>query len=386
MFFEIRRGAESEETREAVTRRAVCARGERARTNTAGRHDGRLGTWSFLLLVTVLVSSIGVPAFAREAGKNVVAVYAGSNVPMWTNEIATRFSKETGIPTQIFGAPLPAAAVAATGKHPEFNVALIAEYSAPLLAKKGLIKLFDPSDLPGLKEIPKKFWPMTPTGKVMGMPIYFGIFGIAYNTKLAKASDFTSWSDLLAPKWKGKISVTAPNFMAVYDLQLYSKIFGSEAAGYEFIRKLLPQSLNIYTSMASVESQLGSGEVAAVPYYGQEIALMRSNGDRSVAFTVPKQGGLILPYLVVVPSGAKNVNDAMALLKALVQPTYQLIFAKQMHVWPMNPSVQLPSNLAESMGVISEAMKNNYEPNWWPVGLNIVSNTAKLQKLFEESR
>ncbi len=331
-----------------------------------------------------------VPAVAQNPGKVIIAAYSGSGSALWRKAVTTPFTAATGIPAEVFESALPAASVAQAAGHPQFNVALIAEYSAPLLAKRGLIRLFDPSELPALQAIPKEFWPMTPEGKVMGVPVYFGLYGIAYNTDMAKASDFKSWNDLLDPKWAGQISVAAANFMAAYDVNVFAKIGGGDEThldpGYAFLKKLIPQALNVYSSMASVESQLGRGEVVAAPYFANQIEMLRRGGTTSVAETIPQEGGLILPYMLVIPSGSADIPAAEKLLNAVVQPSYQVGFAEGSGVWPMNPATTLPPDLQARMGSVDHALKTNLSVNWWNVGSNLEIQTHKIQDLMQMAK
>ena len=326
-------------------------------------------------------------ASAQESRKVVIATYPGSGAALWREQVAKPFTAATGIPAQVFEAPLPAASVAQAAGHPQFNVALIAAYSAPNLAKRGLIKLFDAAELPGLQSIPKRFWPMTPEGKVMGMPVYFGLYGIAYNTDLAKASDFSSWNDLLDPKWQGQISITAPNFMAAYDVNLFAKLGGGDEThsepGYAFLRKLAAQSLNVYSSMASVEAQLERGEVVAAPYFANQIEMLRRRGATGVAMVIPKEGGLITPYLLVIPTGADDVADAEALLNAVIAPSYEVAFSKGSGAWPVNPATVLPPDLAKRMGTVESVMASNINLDWWIIGSNLEPQTHTIQALLQ---
>ena len=280
----------------------------------------------------------GLPLYAaaraRAEGtpKVIIATYAGVSTPMWKNVVTDPFTKETGISADVFAVPLPAASVAQAAGNPQFNLALVAEYSVPGLVARNLIELLTPDDIPGIRAVPEKLWPKVPDGRLMGMPCYFGLFGIAYNTSMASADDFKSWKALLDPKWKGQVSISRANFIAAYDVQLYAKLGGGNEhnlqPGYDFLRKLIPQTLNVYSSMASVESQLARGEVAAAPFFANEISIMRRNGDTEVAVRIPDEGGLILPYMLVMPKGAPNSGcgeetderDRRAALPSRVRP------------------------------------------------------------------
>ncbi len=107
--------------------------------------------------------------------------------------------------------------------------------------------------------------------------------------------------------------------LAAYDLTLFAKLGGGDAAhvepGYKFIRKLAADARSVYSSMATFESELSRGEVVAAPFYSAEITMQKRAGAPSIAFTVPKEGGLMLPYLLVLPAGAPRSAEALRFLE-----------------------------------------------------------------------
>jgi putative spermidine/putrescine transport system substrate-binding protein len=165
---------------------------------------------------------------ARAEDKLTIAVYSGIAVDQWKRAVAEPFQKETGIPVDIFGAPLPASAIAAAEGQPAFQVGLIASYQAAGLVESGKIITLDPKDFPTLRDIDEKYFLKTPDGKIAGVPIYFTYYGIAFNTDMAKKEDFSSWKSILDKKWKGQISQTRGLFAAAYDLTLFAKLNGGD--------------------------------------------------------------------------------------------------------------------------------------------------------------
>ncbi len=331
------------------------------------------------------------PARAQSDAKVIIATYAGLGTQAWKSIVVEPYTRATGVKADVFEAALPAAAVAQAEGHPQFNVANIAAYQAPRLVQRGLIELLTPDDIPAIRNVPEKLWPLTPDGKLIGMPVYFGLFGIAYNTGMAGADDFATWNNLLLPKWKGQISITRPNFLAAYDVNLYARLNGGDEnhldPGYAFLRKLIPQALNVYTSMASLEAEVGRGEVAAAPFYANEIAMLRRSGTDAVAMRVPNEGGLVLPYLLVIPKGGPNPDAARAMVNAIVEPQYQIGFSQVSLVWPMNTAVALPSDVQKELGMTADqAQARNIALDWWTVGSNLEAVTGKITALVDAAK
>lgn len=319
----------------------------------------------------------------------VAAVNAGESSRIWRKVVAPEFTRTTGIPLQVFESALPSTSIAQAAGNPDFDVAMIATYSMPRLARLGLLDELTPEEVPAIRTVPERFWPRTPSGKLAGIPLYFSIYGIAFNNTLANASDFESWNGLLAPKWKGQISLTRPLFLAPYDATLFAKLNGGDEhnpqPGYDFIRKLAGQALTVYTSMASLEAQLARGEVVAGPFYSAEVMSVRRGGANEISFTVPKEGGLVLSYFVGIPKGAPHRADALKLLNAILDQHYQQGFAQEAGWWPMNPAVTLPPALVKEMGgTQAEMMERNYYPDWNVVGANLEQRIRDIEELIRK--
>jgi putative spermidine/putrescine transport system substrate-binding protein len=345
--------------------------------------------------VAFMLLSLGFAAFAgvgtaRAQEKLVIASYGGMTGEMWKQVVAAPFQKQTGIPTEIFESPLPAASVASAGGAPQFQLALIAAASIPELMKAGKIEPLTPDQIPNLKNIPEKYWLKTPDGKLAGIPVYQGIYGIAYNKDMAQASDFDSWKSLANPKWKGLISISRASFVSIYDLTIYSRLAGGNDSsmdpGVPLLKQILPNVNSVYSSMATLLSQLGRGEVAAAPFYSTQIAQLKKSGVTNIDLVIPKEGGLLLPYFLVIPKGATNLEAARRLLNEVLAPSYQQAFATGA-VWPVNPSARLSPEIEKEMGAtLDEALTRNFAADWWTVGSAQAARTRRVEDLLSETR
>ncbi len=350
----------------------------------AALNKGR--TRSVVAAAMLLLLSPG--AVAQSPAPLVIATYAGESAKLWKWAVAEPFAKESGIPTTIFESPLPSSSVASAQGQPQFHAAILGAYQVPNVEQQ-IVEL-TPEDVPNIKEIPEKYWVRTSSGKLAGVPIYFSYLGVAYNTDLAKPADFTSWKDLAAPKWKDKISISRPVFVAAYDLTLYAKLAGGDEndvkPGIDLLSRIAQNALNVYTSMASVQAQLGRGEVVATPFYSTQVALLRRAGVTNVDITTPKEGGLLLSYVLAIPKGVKNLEGAKQLLNAAIRPEYQLRLAEG-GIWPLNPNAKLTPELEKSLGgTLENAMARNYAPNWYTVGKANPERTRLVEEIIENAR
>jgi len=350
-----------------------------------------LPAWTRRGLLGASATSLAAPGLRAQESAITIAIYAGSSAALWRDRIAGPFTAQTGVKLEVFEAALPAAAVAQARGRPQFDVALIANYSAPGLAARNLLEDVTPEAIPAIRDIPERYWTRNTAGKLIGMPIYFSFYGIVYNTDLASAADFASWNDLLDPKWKGKLSMSRASFVAAYDLTLFSHLNGGTDANIEpgipSIRRLASNVLGVYTSMSSLQSQLGRGEVVASPFYSTQVQLMKRAGIRNVDIVIPREGGMNLSYMLVIPKGARNVDGARKLLNTIVEPAYQIAFARESSSFPMNPKVTLPQDVQQELGGTTEQMMaRNYSPDWWIIGSALPQRTRMIEEVLQTAR
>jgi putative spermidine/putrescine transport system substrate-binding protein len=330
-------------------------------------------------------------ARAQQAAKVLIAVYAGQDVKLWDRVVAQPFNKDAPFRVEIFESPMPAVAVAQSGGTPPFNAALMNSAQAYDLHLKGLLTELTEADVPAIKAIPRPLWPTTKSGGILGIPVHFSLYVLAYNNELAKASDFGTWSALVDKRWNKLVSLTRPAILARNDLTLFSKIFGGSDVnvepGYEFIGKLVSNALNVYTSMASLMSQMGRGEVVAAPFFYDEVMHLHHQGVKNIDFVIPKEGALVIPYLVAIPKGAKDTDEAKKLLNALVEPKYQVPFLTESGLLPTNPDVPLaPENEKALGGKLDVILSRNVSADWEVVAANLEARTRKVEEIINKSK
>jgi putative spermidine/putrescine transport system substrate-binding protein len=343
----------------------------------------------------VLAGSAGLlatPALhaARAAdGKVVMASWGGGTAAMWHDAFGTPFTKATGIPFTLAEVPDPAAAVAAAQGRPQHNVIIAASYQAANLALHGLVEELTEADIPNIKAVPEQYWIRNADGKLLGMPVYFIYYGIAYNTSLAKASDFTSWKALEDPKWKGQISITRPLFLAPYDLTLYSKIMGGNESniqpGIPMLTAVAKNATAVYSSMASLQQQLAQGEVTAAPYYSGQVQLLRHGGEKDIDIALPKEGGLVLSYILSVPTGAQDRAAAIRFLNGAIAPEKQIAAARNGYL-PLATNVTLPDDVNKDLGMtMDEVRQRNWSPNWYTIAGDLENRIHLVEKIVDQT-
>ncbi|TDR90224.1 extracellular solute-binding protein [Enterovirga rhinocerotis] len=343
-----------------------------------------------LLLGSGALAAGAIPRTARASGGRVImATWGGGSSKRFRETFAGSFTKATGIPVTIAEVPDPAAVIAAAQGRPQHNVIIAASFQAGTLAQKGLLEELTEDEIPNIRKIPEQFWVRNAAGKLIGMPMYFLFYGIAYNTELAKAEDFPSWKVLAEPRWKDKISITRPVFLAPYDLTLYAKLNGGDETNIEpgipMLRAVAKNAGTAYTSMASLQQQLATGEIVAAPYYSGQIQNLRQAGQTSIAMTLPADGGLALSYMLAVPKGAPDRAAAIRFLNEAIDPQKQLETARSGFL-PLTTTT-LPPDIERDLGTTVEKVRQGtWSPNWFTIAEKFEERVRLVERIITEAR
>ena len=272
------------------------------------------------ILRILVVAAAALPIMAAGsawADGVTMAAYGGGNGETWRKGLVQQFTTATGTAAKVVDVPDTEAALRASAAKPQYNVAWVTAFSAANLFRDGLLQTFDAKDFPELNGLPEKDLLRAPDGRLVGIPVQFQYYSIAFNTSQAKASDFASWHNLADPAWKGRIAVPQAYIAASYDVPMLAHLAGKDAdsaAGLLPYKAILANAFTTLTSFAQGNLLLSRGEVAALPFYSARIAALKHDGA-PVDIVLPKEGGLLLPYYLVVPKGAADVPAATAWLK-----------------------------------------------------------------------
>lgn len=338
----------------------------------------------------LVASPLVMPARAAD-DKIVMASWGGGTARMWRDVYGKPFTSARGVPVTVADVTDPAAVIAAAQGRPQHNVIIAASFQGASLARRGLIEEFDAAELPSLKAVPEQYWVKNTAGKILGMPVYFIYYGIAFNTQRCKAADFASWKNLTDRRWKGQLSITRPIFLAPYDLTICSKVMGGDETNIEpgipLLRDIARNAVSAYTSMAQLQQQLAQGEALAAPFYSSQVQLLRRTGEKGVDITTPQEGGLVLSYILAVPKGAQSRDAAVQFLNdAISEPTRQIEAARNAYL-PLATNVSLPEDLSKDYGMTMDQVRGqNWSPNWYAVASDLEARMRLVERVADEAR
>jgi putative spermidine/putrescine transport system substrate-binding protein len=333
------------------------------------------------LLAAALLMLIGGTAWAEGV---TMAAYGGGNGETWRKGVQQQFTDATHVSAKVVDVPDTEAALRASVASPQYNVAWVTAFSAANLFRDGLLQTFDPKDFPDLAGLPDADLMRAPDGRLIGIPVQFQFYSIAFNTAQAKASDFPSWHSLGDPAWKGRIAVPQAYIAASYDVPMLAHIAGKDAETADALAAYKPILANAFTTLSSFAQGnllLSRGEVAALPFYSARIAALKQSGA-AVDITLPKEGGLMLPYLLVVPKNAIDLPAAEAWLKAAIQPDAQLRMFDISGYLPFSPKAVLsPAQTSELGSDLPTLRAKLYEPDWWAVSAGEKALAGQIEQM-----
>ena len=296
------------------------------------------------------------------------ATWGGGGAAVLRDHFQAQFVQRTGIAARMAEVPNTAGLVRSPTAS-QYNVVEVTYFEAIGLAKSRLLEAFEDSEIPAVAQLPKELVVRNAQGKIVGLSTHFAYYGIAYNTTLAKASDFQSWNDLADPRWRGRLAVTRPVYATSYDLTIMAHANGGSASdvrpGLAPLRAMFANALTTYTSLAHMNTLLARAEVTAVPFYSTRVWNLRREGQTTIDMVIPKEGALMLPYVVVVPKGSADRAQTIAYLNALLDPEAQTRLSAQNGSIPSNNQAVLSPDVERALGMSrADLMKRMYIPDW----------------------
>ncbi|HTZ76714.1 MAG TPA: extracellular solute-binding protein [Stellaceae bacterium] len=209
---------------------------------------------SMIAGATALLLALNIGATARAADDQLI-VYS-ANESILDNLVFEAFKKEAGIQVQPVeaGSGVLMKRIAAEKDRPQGDI--IWGVSRSLL--QGNAEYFAPYHSSNADAVPPEF--RDPQDRWLGTNLHLLV--ILANTKEVAAADLPkSWSDLLNPKWKGKIAFTDPaNSGSAYtNTTLWVDLWGDGDKGWAETTKLY-KNLKVLNKSSLVFSGVGNGE------------------------------------------------------------------------------------------------------------------------------
>ena len=160
---------------------------------------------------------------------------------------------------------------------------------------------------------------------------------IAYNTDLVSAADAPkTWTDLLDPKWKGKISAPTVSIGGTGWMQYY---FLTQKYGDDFLVKLAAQQPKYFSSYQPLTLAMARGEVAIAMTAVSIEAPMRVDDGAPIKPVYPADGLPVATTYLALTNHAPHPNAAELYANWAISKEGQSAQVKVRKIWSQRPDV-----------------------------------------------
>ncbi len=196
-------------------------------------------------------------------------------------------------------------------------------------AGEGLLEPYRPSwaaDVPDDARDPHDLWYGT----------YLTPEVIAYNSDaVPKAEAPKDWDDVLDPRWKGQVLIRDPvasgSMRAIFAAIVARSIAqtGSEAAGWEWLRRLDGQTSEYTLNPTLLYQKLGRREGLISLWDMPDIAELERKSEFPIAYVIPSSGTPLLVDAIAIVKGSKHPDLARQFYEFVTTPPALLDAARR---------------------------------------------------------
>jgi putative spermidine/putrescine transport system substrate-binding protein len=320
----------------------------------------------FLGTAAALGAALAIPRLALGETKTLVAAtFPGTWSEADRQVILPAFKQATGASvTQsiILGTDQVARLVAAKGNKPPFDVAF---FDAPQVidaVREGLIVPYPADKSPNFKEL------LPSAQDKWGPQITMQVIGIGYNPSKI-TSPPQSWDDLLDPKYKGRVGLTALNSqLGIAFLAEINRIKGGTEENFDpafkFLKELLPNVGAIGANLGAFATLWQQEQIDIAPYNFNFVQTLKAK-DVPVELSIPSTGPVGWSTSLHVVANAAEPDLAVqyidthlgaAIQEQLLKPPYDVI--------PTNAKVKLAGAITTSLAKTQDDLAKIRTLNW----------------------
>ncbi|QKF81303.1 ABC transporter substrate-binding protein [Halarcobacter ebronensis] len=299
-----------------------------------------------LFICAALVLSL----FAKE---KVLYVYNWSEY--MPDSVLQDFTKETGIEVKYStydSNEAMYAKVKTTGTS-SYDILVPSTYFVNKMSREGLLAKIDKTKIPNYKNLDSKLLskPFDPNNEY-SIPYLWGSTGISYNASLVKGK-VDSWADLWNPTYKNSVLLN-DDMREVFGMAL--KILGYSAnstnpkeieKAYVKLKELLP-NVKMFYSESQKQVYLNEEVKLGMNFNGE--GFMANEENPEIKYIYPKEGALVWIDSLVIPKGAKNIDNAHIFINYLLKPEVSKVISEE---------IGYASPNAKTVELLEDTVRNN---------------------------
>ena len=301
-----------------------------------------------VIIALVLALTLSLSSAALADG-NVVNVF---NWEEYIDEaVLDMFEEETGIHVNYIRFTTNEDMLVQVEANPgAFDVVFPSEYCVERLLSKGLLKELDLSRIPNFQYVLENLRdPSYDPGNAHSVPYMWGTLGVLYNPELVDEADVNTWGVLFNEKYKGQVlmmdSLRDAMGIALKYLgySMNSNSYPELRAAADLLIKQKQSGMVKAYGLDEFKDKMVAGEAAlAVVYSGD--AQYAIDLNENLKYVIPAEGSNVWTDTMVIPSSAKNVDNAYAFINFLCRP--DIAAMNCLEIWYCSPN----SGAIEIMG------------------------------------
>ncbi|HXY25899.1 MAG TPA: ABC transporter substrate-binding protein [Candidatus Acidoferrum sp.] len=243
------------------------------------------------------------------------------------------------------------------------DVFMMDEVGASQATAEGLVQPITPKTIPHLNELYPEF-------RVPGdsfCKFMFDASVIAYNPQEIKQPP-QSYKDLWEPKYKGRIAIN--NLDSTTGLSFFLVLLKTEGAtvdnvepAFAAMKQLKPSILTFPEQHAQLAQLFTQGDIVMAPWTSDRALLLASKGV-PIAYTIPKEGGILQEGGLAIAKGTKHLEAALKYVDFALSVEAQLANARYTFLSPTNSKVVLDADLAKKIPNGQATVKALTHPDW----------------------
>lgn len=305
---------------------------------------------------TILAAPFVIGSAARaQASKVVVGTWGGDYARLLQENVEQPFLPKQGVEVvqDVGDEPPRVAKLQAQRRLPRggIDIACLQAVAAYQMAEMGMLEELDATKVPNIVHLNPAM--KTPTFA----PHIYSPQVLIYNPERVPSPP-TTFTDLLDPKYSGKIGFPDTNFFyAMLGASLYASGGSNDMEkAKELMVKLNANKMRLYPTTDSVGPPFKTGELDVGIMWLARV-IMWQNAGIPVKASFPKEGCILYVTGMVVPKNAPNKEGAFKYLNAMLEPGAQRGFAQHMGYLPTVQNAPLSGKVAEQLTLPDPAPK-----------------------------
>ena len=265
------------------------------------------------------------------------------------------FTKETGIQVKYstYDSNEAMYAKVKTIGTSSYDIIVPSTYFVNKMSRENLLVKLDKSKLPNYKNLDTKLLskPFDPNNDY-SIPYLWGSTGISYNANSVK-EPIDSWNNLWNSEYKNNVLLN-DDMREVFGMALKILGYSSNSTNpkeieeaYKKLREILP-NVKMFYSESQKQVYLNEEVRIGMNFNGE--GFMANEENEAIKYIYPKEGALLWIDSLVIPKGAKNIDNAHAFINYLLKPEVSQVISEE---------IGYPSPNAKTLELLDEKTRNN---------------------------